>query len=84
MTYMIGLIGACSTGIGLAVPLIASCLGWMFGFENTFALKVVVISVVTLVFAISVWVGLERGIKRLSDLAVWLAFALLGTRLQGG
>ncbi len=77
MTYMIGLIGACSTGIGLAVPLIAACLGWMFGFENTFTLKVVVISVVTIVFAVSVWVGLEKGIKRLSNLAVWMAFALL-------
>lgn len=77
MTYMIGLIGACSTGIGLAVPLIAACLGWMFGLENTFALKVMVISVVTLVFVISVWVGLEKGIKRLSNLAVWLAFVLL-------
>ncbi len=60
MTYMVGLIGACSTGIGLAVPLIAACLGWMFGFEDTFALKVVVITVVTVVFAISVWVGLEK------------------------
>lgn len=84
MTYMIGLIGACSTGIGLAVPLIAACLGWMFGFEDTFALKVVVISVVTVVFAVSVWVGLERGIKRLSNLAVWLAFALLAFILISG
>jgi BCCT family betaine/carnitine transporter len=84
LTYMIGLIGACSTGIGLAVPLIAACLGWMFGLADTFALKVVVISVVTLVFVISVWVGLEKGIKRLSNLAVWLAFALLGFVLITG
>jgi BCCT family betaine/carnitine transporter len=77
MTYMIGLIGACSTGIGLAVPLIAACLRWLFGIDDTFGLKIVVISVVTLVFAVSVWIGLERGIKRLSDLAVWLAFVLL-------
>lgn len=84
LTYMIGLVGACSTGIGLAVPLIAACLGWMFGFENTFTLKVVVIAVVTLVFAVSVWVGLERGIKRLSNLAVWMAFALLAFVLLTG
>lgn len=77
LTYTVGLIGACSTGIGLAVPLIAACLGWMFGLENTFALKVVVISAVTVVFAASVWIGLEKGIKRLSNLAVWLAFLLL-------
>ena len=77
MTYMIGLVGACSTGIGLAVPLIAACLEWLFGFQNTFGLKVVVISMVTLVFAASVWIGLEKGIRRLSNLAVWLAFTLL-------
>jgi BCCT family betaine/carnitine transporter len=44
----------------------------------------VVISAVTLVFAGSVWVGLERGIKRLSNLAVWMAFALLGFVLITG
>ncbi|MEQ9450731.1 MAG: BCCT family transporter [Pseudomonadales bacterium] len=84
LTYTIGLIGACSTGIGLAVPLIAACLGWMFGLADTFMLKVVVISVVTGVFVISVWVGLERGIKRLSNLAVWLAFGLLAFILITG
>ena len=84
MTYTIGLIGACSTGIGLAVPLIAACLGTMFGLEDTFALKVVVITVITLVFGISVWVGLDRGIKRLSNLAVWMAFGLLAFVLITG
>ncbi len=84
ITYTIGLIGACSTGIGLAVPLIAACLGWMFDLENTFALKVVVISSVTLVFVASVWLGLEKGIARLSNLAVWLAFALLAFILITG
>jgi BCCT family betaine/carnitine transporter len=77
LTYMIGLVGACSTGIGLSVPLIAACLEWLFGLENTFTLKVFVISTVTATFAVSVWVGLERGIKRLSNLAVVLAFGLL-------
>ncbi|MFT7652356.1 MAG: BCCT family betaine/carnitine transporter [Limisphaerales bacterium] len=77
ITYTVGLIGACSTGIGLAVPLIAACLGWMFDLQDTFALKVVVICVITAVFVVSVWIGLERGIKRLSNLAVWLAFGLL-------
>lgn len=84
ITYMIGLVGACSTGIGLAVPLIAACLGHMFGFADTFALKVVVISIVTLVFVVSVWIGLDRGIKRLSNLAVWLAFCLLAFILITG
>ena len=77
LLYMIGLVGATSTGIGLAVPLIAACLENLFGLENTFGLKLAVITGVTAVFAVSVWVGLEKGIKRLSNLAVWLAFTLL-------
>ena len=38
---MIGLVGACSTGIGLAGPLIAACLRWMFGFDDTRASQVI-------------------------------------------
>ncbi len=84
LLYMVGLIGATSTGIGLAVPLIASCLGEMFGWQETFLLKVFVITGVTAVFSISVWVGLEKGIKRLSNAAVWMAFALLAFVLISG
>ncbi len=84
LLYMVGLVGATSTGIGLAVPLIASCLNQIFGLEDTFALKVFVISGVTAVFAVSVWVGLEKGIKRLSNAAVWMSFALLGFVLLVG
>ena len=84
LMYMIGLIGATSTGIGLAVPLIAACVEQMFGIEQSFGLKVVVISLVTAVFAVSVWVGLEKGIKRLSNAAVWMAFALLAFVLVVG
>ena len=84
LTYMVGLVGAASTGIGLTVPLIAACLGWMLSIPDTFALKVGVISIVTVVFAVSVWIGLDRGIKRLSNLAVSLAFVLLAFVLLTG
>ena len=84
LMYMMGLIGATSTGIGLAVPLIAACLHTMIGVPDTFGLKVWVIGAVTIVFATSVWIGLEKGIKRLSNFAVWLAFALLGFVLIAG
>ncbi len=84
LTYMLGLIGATSTGIGLAVPLIAACLRSMFGLDDTFVLKCCVIAGVTAVFAVSVWIGLERGIRPLSNLAVALSFALLVFVLAAG
>ena len=80
LLFVIGLVGACSTGIGLAVPLIGMCVTELFGLDRAawgFSLDLVVIFVVTVIFATSVWFGLERGIKRLSDWNVGLAFALL-------
>ena len=35
-------------------------------------------------FATSVWMGLKKGIKRLSDINMWLALALLGFVLLVG
>ena len=80
LLFVIGLVGACSTGIGLAVPLIGMCVTELFGLDRAawgFSLDLIVIFVVTVIFATSVWFGLEKGIRRLSDWNVALAFALL-------
>jgi BCCT family betaine/carnitine transporter len=80
LLFVVGLVGACSMGIGLAVPLIGECIAYLLQVDRKslgFALDVAVILVVTCIFAGSVWVGLEKGIKRLSDLNVMLAMFLL-------
>ncbi|NKC01506.1 MAG: BCCT family transporter [Pseudomonadales bacterium] len=78
--FVVGLVGACSTGIGLAVPLIGTLASDLFGLpraEMGFAFDVIVILLITVLFALSAWLGLERGIKRLSNLNLALAFLLL-------
>jgi BCCT family betaine/carnitine transporter len=80
LLFVVGLVGACSMGIGLAVPLIGECVAYLLQVDRKslgFALDVAVILVVTCIFAGSVWVGLEKGIKRLSDINVLLAMFLL-------
>ena len=57
------------TGISEILSLDQAALG--------FALEFMVIIFVTAIFSMSVWFGLERGIKRLSDLNVSLAIVLL-------
>ncbi len=87
MIFVIGLVGACSTGIGLAVPLIAELVSHLFDLDRAglgFTLDVIVISTITVLFAASAWLGLEKGIKRLSNLNVWLAFALMAFVLAVG
>ncbi len=82
LLFMISLIGAASTGIGLSVPLISETLTRLTAWPESFALKVWVMLTGTALFAISVYLGLDKGIKRLSLLntclvLVFLAFVLI-------
>ncbi len=75
--FMIALLGGAASSLGFSTPMIAACLGWLFGIEAGDALEIAVILLCILLFSLSVWLGLKRGIRRLSDVNVALAFALL-------
>ena len=80
LIFIVGLVGACSTGFGLAIPLIGALVSELFGLpyaELGFTLDVIVIIAVTLLFAASAWLGLEKGIKNLSNLNIGLAFLFI-------
>ena len=77
LIFVIGLVGACSTGIGLAVPLIGTLSSDLLGLDSRglgFQLDLMVIAIVTFLFAGSAWLGLENGIRWLSNVNIGLAF----------
>ncbi len=82
--FMIGLLGGAGTSLGFSTPMIAACIGRVTGLETGFAMELAVVGVSVLIFATSVWLGLKKGIKRLSDFNMWLAFALLAFVLLAG
>lgn len=82
--FMIGLLGGAGTSLGFSTPLIAACVSRVTGLENGFIMEVAVVAVSVALFATSVWLGLKKGIKRLSDFNMWLAFALLAFVLLAG
>jgi BCCT family betaine/carnitine transporter len=82
--FMIGLLGGAGTSLGFSTPMIAACIGRITGWEVDFGLEIGVVLISVLMFAISVWLGLKKGIKRLSDFNMWLAFILLGFVLMVG
>jgi BCCT family betaine/carnitine transporter len=57
--------------------MIAECLTWLFGIEHTYELEIWVMAVCVSLFVFSVWLGLQKGIKRLSDINLFLALGLL-------
>ncbi|MGI9200383.1 MAG: BCCT family transporter [Woeseiaceae bacterium] len=75
--FMVAMIAGAATGLGFSTPMISACLSWLFGFEDTFGLDVTVMSICVGLFVISVWLGLKKGIKRLSDLNLFIAIGLL-------
>lgn len=75
--FMIALIGGAGSSLGFSTPLIAALIARLTGIEVSFALEVFVVALCVVLFAVSVWLGIKRGIKRLSDLNLLLAFILL-------
>jgi BCCT family betaine/carnitine transporter len=75
--YMINLIGGSGTSLGLATPVIAASLASIFGITHDFALEVAVVVLCVAIFGTSAFLGLSKGIKRLADLNVFAALALL-------
>ncbi|MDQ0298059.1 BCCT family betaine/carnitine transporter [Salibacterium salarium] len=76
--FMFGLLGGAGTTMALATPLISEGVRYFTGIEPNMAVNTVVLIVVTLIFAISSYSGLRKGIRVLSDINLWLSFILLG------
>ena len=82
--FMIGLLGGAGTSLGFSTPMIAACVARITGWEADFGLEFAVVLVSVAMFATSVWLGLKKGIKRLSDINMWLALMLLAFVLLVG
>ena len=82
--FMFGLLGGAGTSLGFSTPMIAAAVAKVTGWEANFGLEFGVVIVSVFVFATSVWLGLKKGIKRLSDINMWLVFIFLAYVLVVG
>jgi BCCT family betaine/carnitine transporter len=71
--FIIALIGGTGTSLGLATPMIAACLSALLGLAESFATDLAVVGISVSLFAFSVYMGLDKGIKRFSDVNVIIA-----------
>lgn len=74
--FIFGLVGAAGTSLGLEVPVVSDGLATLTPLPKGALLDAAVVVVWTVLFGVSVFLGLEKGLKRLADFNVWLAFAL--------
>ncbi|MFZ0368183.1 MAG: BCCT family transporter [Halobacillus sp.] len=75
--FMFGLLGGAGTTLALGTPMIAEGVNSLTGIPANLGLKAIIMLLCTLIFAISSYSGLKRGIKVLSDINLWLALFIL-------
>ena len=77
LIFMIGLIGGAATSLALTVPVISAGVAELTGVARSTVMDLVVIAVCVGLFGVTVYLGLEKGIKRLADTNLWLALLFL-------
>lgn len=65
------------TTLGLGVLQINSGLESLFGIPNTITVQIILIAFITMLAGLSLFMGLDKGIKRLSDINIVLTVVLL-------
>ena len=77
LAIMIALIGGAGTSLGVIAPTIAASVAEILGLQTSFTLQLVVMLLCIGLFGLSVYLVIEKGIKRLSDTNVYLALGLM-------
>lgn len=78
MAFMLGVLGAAGTSLGLGTTLVSAGISKITGLESSLGMNMFVLILCTIIFTWSAYSGLQKGLKILSDTAVILSFVLLG------
>jgi choline/glycine/proline betaine transport protein len=73
-----------ATSLGFGVVQVSAGVGHLFGWPTTLTVQLILIAAITCLATLSVVLGLDRGIRRLSELNVIVAIALLLFVLAAG
>ena len=81
---MIAIVAGAGSALAFCTPMISACIARLFGLEYGFWLDLVVIGLSVMIFGTSVWLGLKKGMKTLSDATLVLGILLLVYVLLAG
>jgi len=84
LVFMLGLIGGSATSLGLATPMISAFIASLLDIEVSMNLDVAVVVICVVIFGGSAYLGLDKGIKRLSNINIVVALLLLAFVLLAG
>ncbi|MEQ5205100.1 BCCT family transporter, partial [Providencia rettgeri] len=76
--YLVALILAMGTSLGLPTPLVTQCIQFQFGIPHTLQLDAIIIFCWIILNAVCVAFGLQKGVKAASDVRSYLTYLMLG------
>jgi BCCT family betaine/carnitine transporter len=76
--FIFGLVGATGTTLVSATPMLSEAVCELFGLTRTFTIDAIIVLIWTVIFTVTVGLGLKRGIKMLSDVNLFAIFVLCG------
>ena len=75
--FMVSVLAGAGTAIALSVPMIAAAMADALGIKRTLTLDIGVVGASVTLLAIASWAGVSKGVKKLTDFNVYLAFGFL-------
>ncbi len=77
-------LSAAGTTLGLSTPLISALAGEVLGIEDSLLVKAAIIIVLTVLFTLTTFTGLQKGMKLIANVRVGLIFGILAFILVVG
>ena len=84
LVFIICVLGSLTTTMGLGIPNITKCLVAVFGFTNPMLVSVLFIVITAVIFSFSNYLGLSKGLAKLSTITLCIAGFFLAVMLFGG
>lgn len=77
IVFIFGIISGIIIVFGTGIPMLVNNLHNSIGTPDTFLMRILMIVLVTFIFTLSAYAGLEKGMKFCSDITTYMVFALL-------
>lgn len=82
--YMFGLIGGVATSLGANTPVVSELFSKVLGINRDLTLDTILLITWAIFIAVVVYIGLNKGIKVLSDFRIVFSFVVIGVILAFG
>lgn len=70
------LVGGLATSLGLGVPMVSAVVGSIFSVEPSLGMDAIIVTLITIIYSASAYLGLHKGIAKLSNINIYLAIVL--------